>query len=217
MLTRQLMHTIRSENVFFALAKICRYGVCVLKSAVAARSLGLRRLFLGPNCVVLGSKHILVGENFNAYANMWMEAISQHKSNVFQPKIVIGANVSFSDGVHVSCIDRVEIGNDVLIGSRVYIADHSHGCYSGQDQTNPEIPPAMRQLGGGGRVTIGANVWICDNSIIVGPVDIGKGAIIAANSVVRQSVPAETMVAGAPARPIKVFDKSLGIWKSVPH
>jgi len=44
---------------------------------------------------------------------------------------------------------------------------------------------------------------------------IGKGAIVGANSVVRGVVPANTIVAGAPARPIKIFNSSTGSWDKV--
>jgi len=60
---------------------------------------------------------------------------------------------------------------------------------------------------------IGENVWIGDNSVIVGPADIGSGAIIAANAVVRGEVPANTMVAGAPAKPVKVFNPNTRLWE----
>jgi len=64
-------------------------------------------------------------------------------------------------------------------------------------------------------VIVGDNVWIGDNAVIIGPVSIGRGAIIGANSVVRRDVPAYTMAAGAPARPIKRFDEAAGQWERV--
>jgi acetyltransferase-like isoleucine patch superfamily enzyme len=49
--------------------------------------------------------------------------------------------------------------------------------------------------------------------VIVGPADIGSGAIIAANAVVRGEVPTNTMVAGAPAKPVKVFNPNTRLWE----
>lgn len=57
-------------------------------------------------------------------------------------------------------------------------------------------------------VTIGNDVWIGFNSIILGGVTIGNGAIIAAGSVVTKDVPPYSIVGGSPARVIKYrFEK----------
>ncbi len=61
-------------------------------------------------------------------------------------------------------------------------------------------------------MVIGENVWVGDNSVIIGPVTIGRGAIIGANSVVRGMVPSNTIVAGTPAKPIKIFNSKTGLW-----
>jgi lipopolysaccharide O-acetyltransferase len=67
-------------------------------------------------------------------------------------------------------------------------------------------------LGGGGPVVIQHDVWIGDNVVIVGPVTIGAGAIIGANTVVRRDVEPATMVAGTPAKVIKSYDPAASRW-----
>jgi len=114
--------------------------------------------------------------------------------------------------VHISAIASIAIGNHCLFGSRIYVSDHNHGSYRGEQQSSPEEPPIHRLLGGGGPVVIGENVWIGDNSVIIGPATIGRGAIVGANSVVRGVVPSNTMVAGTPAKPIKIFNSKTGSW-----
>jgi len=64
-------------------------------------------------------------------------------------------------------------------------------------------------------VVIGDDVWIGENAVIVGPLSIGRGSIIGANSVVRRDIPDRTIAAGAPAREIKRFDPSSGQWKRI--
>jgi len=46
----------------------------------------------------------------------------------------------------------------------------------------------------------------------MGSATICKGAIVGANSVVRGVIPANTIVAGAPAKPIKTFNSKTGSW-----
>jgi len=144
-----------------------------------------------------------------------MEAIAVYRTQRFRPKIEIGDEVSFSEGVHITCIDRISIGRGVLFGSRVYLSDHNHGIYKGPGQSHPEEQPSQRQLGGGGVVEIGDHVWIGDNVVIVGPITIGRGSIVGANSVVRTNVPEFTMVGGIPASVLKRFEPATGQWEKL--
>ena len=54
-----------------------------------------------------------------------------------------------------------------------------------------------------GDITIGNDVWIGYEAVILSGVTIGDGAIIAARAVVTQDVPPYTIVGGVPARPIR--------------
>jgi acetyltransferase-like isoleucine patch superfamily enzyme len=186
-----------------------------IRSSLMAFSLGAPRLRLGPGCRIIGGRHIQFGAGVFVERNLWLEAVTSYGSQQFHPEIVIGDHVSFSDGVHISAIYSIAIGSHTLFGSRIYVADHNHGIYKGETQSRPDEPPALRTLGGGGPVVIGENVWIGDNSVIMGPATIGDGAIIGANSVVRGIVPPHTIAAGAPARLIKVFNFQTGTWDKV--
>jgi acetyltransferase-like isoleucine patch superfamily enzyme len=199
----------------WAMWLLIRRTASKLKSAYLGRVFGARGLFLGPGCTVIGSRFISFGANVYAQGHLWLEAVSTYKDQRFQPTLEIGDHVSISERVHVSCIERIQIGKRVLIGSNVYIGDHHHGLYNGPVQTTPEVPPAFRPLGGGGPVIIGDDVWIGDNAVIVGPVSIGRGAIIGANSVVRSNLSERTMAAGAPARAIKWFNDATHEWERI--
>jgi acetyltransferase-like isoleucine patch superfamily enzyme len=181
-------------------------------SSVTAFQLKAPGLQLGAGCRIIGGKHISFGRNVHAGRHLWLEAVTSYREQHFNPEIAIGDNVCFSDGVHISSIANIAIGSHCLFGSKIYVSDHNHGIYRGECQSLPEEPPADRLLGGGGPVVIGENVWVGDNSVIIGPVTIGRGAIIGANSVVRGMVPSNTIVAGRPAKPIKIFNSKTGLW-----
>lgn len=209
---RAVARLLRANPVVIAFLLIAGRSWLQVRSSVLGFSLGASGLQLGPGCQVMGGRNISFGRSVCAGRNFWLEAVSEYGPQEFEPKIVIGDFVRFSDSVHISAIESITIGNHTLFGSKIYISDHNHGSYAGERQSSPDEPPAQRRLGGGGPVVIGENVWVGDNSVIVGPVAIGRGVIIAANSVVRGEVPANTMVAGAPARAIKVFNSHTGTW-----
>jgi lipopolysaccharide O-acetyltransferase len=171
-------------------------------------------LYLGPGSLIKGANFIRFGRDFYVHGHLWMEAVVSYRDQCFNPKIEIGDAVSFSQGVHISCIERITIGRNVLIGSGVYISDHNHGSYRGPTPSSPDEPPTARRLTGG-PVDIGDNVWIGDNVVIVGPLSIGRGSIVGANSVVRANVPENVMVAGIPARHLRRFDITSGQWQKI--
>jgi len=201
-----------ANSAGIAVLLIARRSWNGLTSSIVAFLLRAPGLRLGPGCRVIGGRHISFGKGVYAERNLWLEAVTSYQAQDFHPQITIGDHVCFSDGVHISSIANITIGCHCLFGSRIYVSDHNHGIYKGERQSNPEQPPAHRLLGGGGPVVIGENVWIGDNAVIVGPATIGRGAIIGANSVVRGVVPANTIVAGAPAKPIKAFNSQTGTW-----
>jgi acetyltransferase-like isoleucine patch superfamily enzyme len=79
----------------------------------------------------------------------------------------------------------------------VYISDHTHGC------AQPDVFIRDQPLDRIAPVRIGRGAWIGQNAIIMPGVTIGAGAVVGALSVVRDDVPARTVVAGIPARVIR--------------
>ncbi len=104
--------------------------------------------------------------------------------------------------------DRIEIGDGVLIGSKVLITDHNHGQYR-KGTWNSSIPPALRPLDQDKPVIIGKNVWVGDGVVIAPGATIGEGSVIGANSVVTGAIPPCTIAAGVPARCLSQYDPSL--------
>lgn len=108
--------------------------------------------------------------------------------------IFIGQN--FTGNFNLTILDeaRVTIGDNVFIGPNVGIYTVIHALDA--SQRNDGIMSARP-------VTIGNNVWVCANAVILPGVSIGDGAVIAAGSVVTRSVPPSTLAAGNPCRPLR--------------
>lgn len=145
-------------------------------------------------------ENIYIGDDFFALSCFRLETFNRYNNVDYKPRLVIGNNVSFNNDCHIGCINRVEIGNNVLGASRIYITDHYHGNI---DRDDIAIIPNRRPLSSKGPVIIKDNVWIGEGVAILPNVTIGENAIIGANSVVNKDVPANAVVAGIPARVIR--------------
>lgn len=150
-----------------------------------------------------GTKFIKIGNNFSSFSRLRLEAFEEHNGYKYSPEIVIGDNVSMNYDCHIGCVNKVHIGNNVLMGSRIFITDHFHG-----DNTleSIKLPPSLRKVVSRGNVIIEDNVWIGEGVAIMPNVTIGKNSIIGANSVVTKDVPANCIVAGAPAKIIRYIN-----------
>ncbi len=87
-------------------------------------------------------------------------------------------------------------GVGVVIHKEAVIGD---GCHIGQNVTIGRNP------GQQGVPKIGKDVYLAAGAVISGPIEIGDGAVIGANSVVLSDVPANCLAAGAPARVVREF------------
>lgn len=123
-----------------------------------------------------------------------------------------GSDVQINDYVHINAMCKVEIGNNVLIASHVYISDNSHGIYKGSPKdSRPDVPPIKRDYYIK-PVSIGNNSWICEGVLILPGVKIGIGCILGAHSVVNKNVPDYSIAVGNPAYIIKRYDFSRNGW-----
>ena len=160
---------------------------------------------------IRGRRYILVGKGFTTGRGCRIEACPVENNG---KTIFIGKNVQINDYVHITGASSVIIDDDVLIASKVYISDCTHGRYSGENQSHPSEVVAKRPLFCE-HVHIKRNVWIGDNVSILPGVVIGENSVIGANSVVSKSVPANVIVAGVPAKVIKKYDEDLKSWVKV--
>lgn len=145
-----------------------------------------------------GLRYISISENTIIAKDATLTAYDRYSNQTFQPEITIGKGCCLGEHIHVTAINHISIGNNVLTGRYVCISDNNHG-----DTTNLSIPPSKRPLTSKGPINIGNNVWIGEHACILSGVKIGDGAIIAANAVVTRDVPQNSVVGGVPARIIK--------------
>ena len=122
-------------------------------------------------------------------------------------KISIGDRVFIGGQSLISCLEKVTIGNDVLISYQVIIMDSDNHSLRASER----LGDLSRWMDNkydwshvnSSPVSIESKSWIGARSMILKGVVIGEGAIVSAGSVVTRSVPPYTLVGGNPARIIR--------------
>ncbi len=113
-----------------------------------------------------------------------------------EPVITVGSDTFIGNGCTLSCANAVTLGARCLIASGVRIHDNDgHPLDTdrrsrGEAITLEETAP----------VVIGDNVWIGANAVILKGVEIGDNSVVATGAIVTRDVPANSVVAGNPAR-----------------
>lgn len=182
-----------------------------MRNYCLSKKLKVKNFNIGPRHCLRGLSSIRIGEDFSAETGLWLEAITRYNNQTFEPLIIIGSHVRISQFVHIAATNRVEIGDYVLLGSRVIIIDHNHGQYR-RTHSSPMSSPASRPLDSDLQISIGARVWLGEGVVVAPGAKIGEGSVIGANSVVIGSIPPFSVAAGAPAVVKKRFDFSTNQW-----
>ena len=125
-------------------------------------------------------------------------------------KLVLGSNCKIGDNVHITALEKIEIGNDCLFASNIFISDNSHGS----ENDLPTTPPDDRELTSS-PVFIGHNVWIGEGVAVLPGARIGDGCIIGAHAVVKGEIPDYSIAVGSPARVVKRYNFENKAWEKV--
>jgi acetyltransferase-like isoleucine patch superfamily enzyme len=119
------------------------------------------------------------------------------KIRCHEGEVEIGAKTVMGQECTISAYQRVRIGEQCVIADRAMFIDFDHGVV--------EVERPIRQQGIYKRdVVIGSNVWIGYGACILRGVRVGDNSIVGTNSVVTRDVPANAVVAGIPARVIRM-------------
>ena len=126
-----------------------------------------------------------------------------------EPGAIIRDRVEIGDGAVIMMGAIINIGAVIgegtmidmgaVLGGRAIVGRHSH-VGAGAVLAGVVEPPSAKP------VTVGDNVLIGANAVIIEGTTVGNGAVIAAGAVVTQDVPENAVVAGVPARIIKMKD-----------
>jgi len=119
------------------------------------------------------------------------------KIRCHQGVVEIGAKTVLGQECTISAYERVRIGEQCVIADRAMFIDFDHGVV--------EVERPIRLQGIYTRpVEVGSNVWVGYGACILRGVRVGDNSIIGTNCVVTKDVPANAVVAGVPARIVRM-------------
>lgn len=113
-------------------------------------------------------------------------------------RVVYASDISLKS--HIESGLMIVHGHDIVIGGNVRIGRQCK-ILNGVTLGNKDTESSINQ-----QPTVGDNVVIGSGAKILGAIQIGDNVIIGANSVVLKSVPSNVVVAGIPAKIIKIMD-----------
>jgi acetyltransferase-like isoleucine patch superfamily enzyme len=123
-------------------------------------------------------------------------------------------NYTLVHGARIICDDEVIIGDYSLISWNVVLMDTYRVPIDAKERRKEmeSIPTRENRLACAAveakAICVGRNVWIGFEACVLPGMTIGEGAIVGARSVVRESVPPFTIVAGNPARVIRELSRA---------
>jgi len=151
-----------------------------------------------PECIALGTGVLL-------HEHAWL--CVQRRPDLPPPSLRIGDRSSLNRFLKIVCLGSVTLGEDVLLGDRVYISDVEFLPWSGDDHTHPLTEPKP--------VVIGDRVHVGIGVVVKPGVTVGDDAFLGAGAVLHDDVPAGGLVVGNPARLVRLRNETTGEWERV--
>jgi acetyltransferase-like isoleucine patch superfamily enzyme len=153
------------------------------------------------------ASRISLGNSISLRKDAWLNVAVVEPAG--EPVIIIEDNCHIGYGSIISARNHIHLERDVLVAQSVLIVDHNHAY---EDIERPIVKQGITE---GGRIRIGQGSWIAHGAAILcpnGELTIGRNCIVAANSVVTQSIPDYSLAAGYPAKVIRQYDPETKAW-----
>ncbi|MDQ2858464.1 MAG: acyltransferase [Candidatus Eremiobacteraeota bacterium] len=112
----------------------------------------------------------------------------------------IGAGTYIGSSFSIHCVGHVAVGRKCLFGNNVSLVDNDHGIAVGRPMLDQPLLAAP--------IRVGDDCWLGEKATVLKGVTIGAGAVVAAGALVRADVPPGAIVAGVPARLVRMRDGS---------
>lgn len=162
----------------------------------------LAQFFLAPLPLYAGSRLRaavlrLAGFQIGAGTVFWGRPTITGSGNLYR-RLIIGRECWINAGCFFDLGERITIGDRVAFGQQVMLLTNAHEI-AGPGRRAGNLFPRP--------ITIHDGAWVSTRATVLPGVTIGSGAVVAAGAVVTRDVPANTMVGGIPARPMRNLEE----------
>ena len=148
-------------------------------------------------CFVCPGVKLEIGRGATLRLGRWSWLGHGCKIRVHEGRVEIGAKSVLGQECTISAFQHVSIGRECIVADRVMLIDFDHGVV--------EVERPIRMQGIYKRdVSVGHNVWIGYGACVLRGVKVGDNAVIGTSSVLTTDVPDNAVVAGVPARVIRM-------------
>ncbi|HVR06378.1 MAG TPA: acyltransferase, partial [Solirubrobacteraceae bacterium] len=150
-------------------------------------------------CFICPGVQLEIGRRATLSIGRWAWIGHGSKIRVHEGEVAIGAKTVMGQECTISAYQHVSIGRECIVADRVMLIDFDHGVV--------EVERPIRLQGIYKRdVHVGHNVWMGYGACVLRGVSIGENSIVGTSAVVTRDVPANAVVAGVPARVVRMRD-----------
>ena len=156
-----------------------------------------RRLQTDGLCFICPRVTLEIGRDAVLRVGRWAWIGHGTKIRVHEGEVSIGAKTVIGQDCTVSAYQHIAIGRECILADRVMLIDFDHGVV--------EVDRPIRVQGIYKRdVDVGHNVWMGYGACVLRGVRIGDNSVVGTSAVVTRSAPANAVLAGVPARVIRM-------------
>ncbi len=153
------------------------------------------------------ARAILFGPHVYLAPDVWLNVTEGVRSS--RPKIVLGRGCKIGRRSTISARNHIHLEDDVLTAPSVLLMDHNHAF------SDVSTPVHAQGVTSGGSIVIGRNCWLGTGAVVLSgqkDLTIGRNSVIGANAVVTQSFPDFSVIAGNPAKLVRIYNQQTQTW-----
>jgi acetyltransferase-like isoleucine patch superfamily enzyme len=183
---------------------IARKSYCIFNRFFFG-SIGINSQIIKP-FLIYNKKNIFLGKNVLIRNFARIEPIKAWKNQIFDPKIIMGDNVTIEQGFHLTCANRVIIEDGCVFSSYCMVTDIDH-AYKNINLKILDQELIVKET------IIGKNTFLGTGAKIMAGITVGEHVIVGANAVVTRNIPDYSVAVGIPAMVIKIYNFKTNRWE----